>query len=57
MADSDLDPGASTQMFRAFVDSEQDERGAAVEDGRGRLLAGALIGLVVGLIVAFLVFG
>lgn len=52
----DLDPGANTQMFQAFVDrAEQD----AAKPGwkRPAVVGGALVGLVVVLVLAWIALG
>jgi hypothetical protein len=52
----DLDPAANTQMFQAFVDrAEQDESGPRWK--RAALAGGAVAGLVVVVVLAWLVLG
>ena len=55
MPDNDLDPGASTQMFRAFV--ERDDGGTGQAETRGNrqwlLLAGLLAAVAVAAIIGF----
>jgi hypothetical protein len=54
--DNELDPGANTQMFRAFVNEGQTET-AAEPKVNGRILAviGALV-VLIAVIAAILVF-
>jgi hypothetical protein len=55
MPDNDSDPGASTQMFRAFVERDENT-GAAAETGSKRLLVvGLVVAVVVAAVIAFLV--
>lgn len=53
---NDLDPGANTQVFQAFVDRRESEESAAPRT-RAPLVAAALVGLVILAVVAWLVFG
>ena len=46
MPENDLDPGASTQMFQAFVDRPEPEESGA-RWMRAVLVGAALVGLVV----------
>jgi hypothetical protein len=56
MPENDLDPGASTQQFQAFVDRPEPE--AARAQWKGPVLAGAaLAGLVVVVALAWLWLG
>jgi hypothetical protein len=52
----DLDPAANTQMFQAFVDRAEED---AAKPGwkRPAVVGGALIGLVVVLVLAWLALG
>jgi hypothetical protein len=54
MPDDDLDPGASTQMFRAFVENDQSDRSAAPRSNR-LLIVSLLFGVVAAVVVGFLV--
>jgi hypothetical protein len=55
MPDDDLDPGANTQMFRAFVENDQNDRSTASGGNRllivSLLLAGLAAAVFVGLVV------
>ena len=53
MPDNDLDPGASTQMFQAFVDSSEPESSGS------RLMWTALVVVVLTIVplLAWLLFG
>jgi hypothetical protein len=53
MPDNELDPGASTQMFRAFV--ERDEQDApATQSGNRLLWTWLLLAVVAVVIIGFL---
>ena len=54
--ENDLDPGANTQMFQAFVDRHEPEV-AAPNRPRGVLIGAASAVLVIVLVIAWLVFG
>ena len=49
MADNDIDPAASTQMFRAFVETPEPQTPAAVQGGSSRT------GVIAAVVVAALV--
>lgn len=50
----DLDPGASTQMFQAFVDSAEPESSGPPPWTRVALVSAVLAGLVILLAIAWL---
>lgn len=52
----DLDPGASTQMFQAFVDRPEPEA-SRPRWMRAALAGAAVAGLVIVVVVAWLVLG
>lgn len=52
----DLDPGANTQMFQAFVDRPETER-SRPRWIRAALVGAALAGLVIVVALAWLVLG
>ncbi len=55
MAQNEMDPGASTQMFRAFVEQDEPTRRAAKTGGSpARVAVIAVIALVVLAVIAFL---
>ncbi|MDN5855708.1 MAG: hypothetical protein L0K86_23275 [Actinomycetia bacterium] len=54
--ENDLDPGANTQMFQAFVDRHEPEE-SAPSRARAGLIGAAVVALVVVLVIAWLVFG
>jgi hypothetical protein len=56
MPENDLDPGASTQQFQAFVDRPEPEA-SRPRSMRAGLVVAALVGLVVVLALAWLVLG
>lgn len=56
MPENDLDPGASTQMFQAFVDRPEPEESGA-HWMRAVVVGAALVGLVVVLAFAWLGLG
>lgn len=53
MADDELDPGANTQMFQAFMDRPEPE----VSGSRGIWIALAVAALVIALALAWFVLG
>jgi hypothetical protein len=57
MPENDLDPGASTQMFQAFVDSPELEEPGRRPWMRAVLVGAALVGLVIVLALAWFVLG
>lgn len=52
--ENDLDPGASTQMFQAFVDRHEPEESGAPW---GALVGAAVVALVIVAVLAWLVLG
>lgn len=54
--ENDLDPGANTQMFQAFVDRNESEETEAPKS-RAALVAAVLVGLVIVAVLAWLVLG
>ncbi|UYM05842.1 hypothetical protein [Solicola gregarius] len=54
--EAELDPGASTQMFQAFVDRHEPEE-SAVPHSRAVLVGVALVGLVIVLVLAWFLLG
>ena len=55
MADDELDPGASTQMFQAFMDRAEPETSGS--SNRGIVLGIVLAALVILLAFAWFLFG
>ncbi|AXI78743.1 hypothetical protein [Peterkaempfera bronchialis] len=56
MADNDIDPAASTQMFRAFVETPEPQTPAAASGGSrtGLITAVVIVAVVVVAAVAWL---
>lgn len=54
--ENDLDPGASTQLFQAFVDRHESEEPGAPRT-RAALIAASVVGLVIVVVLAWLVLG
>lgn len=54
--ENELDPGASTQMFQAFVDNHEPE-GSGSPWTQAALVVAALVAVVIVLAVAWLVLG
>ena len=57
MPDDELDPGASTQMFQAFVDRPEEPESSGSRWTGAALAGAALAGLVVVLALAWLTLG
>jgi hypothetical protein len=55
--DKDMDPGASTQMFRAFVERSETDRAEEAGPGNRLLVAGLLIAVIVAVVVGALLLG
>ncbi|MFJ6212150.1 hypothetical protein ACIQGZ_02255 [Streptomyces sp. NPDC092296] len=49
MADNDIDPAASTQMFRAFVDTPEQQQTPATASGGSR--TGVVTAVVIAVVV------
>jgi hypothetical protein len=56
MDENELDPGANTQMFQAFVDRSEPET-AGSSGRRAALVFAALAGLVIVLALAWFILG
>ncbi|MGH3357291.1 MAG: hypothetical protein ACRDO7_00715 [Nocardioidaceae bacterium] len=54
--ENDLDPGASTQLFQAFVDHHEPEESGAPRK-RAALVGAALVGLVIVVVAAWFLLG
>ena len=54
--ENDLDPGASTQLFQAFVD-RHDPESSEKPSTRTPLVVAALVGLALVLVLAWVVLG
>ena len=54
MRDNELDPGASTQMFRAFVEREDSQSGKTETGGKRLLVVGLLVAVVAAALIGFL---
>ncbi|HLR83763.1 MAG TPA: hypothetical protein VK059_02375 [Nocardioidaceae bacterium] len=54
--ENDLDPGANTQMFQAFVDRHEPE-GSTPNRSHAGLIAAVVVALVIVVVLAWLVFG
>lgn len=54
--ENDLDPGANTQMFQAFVDRHEPEE-SAPRRSSALLVGAALVALVIVAVIAWLVLG
>ena len=53
MADSELDPGANTQMFRAFVEREEPAQDAR-SFGGSLLVTGLLVAIAAVVVIGYL---
>ncbi|UPK75171.1 hypothetical protein MU582_00615 [Nocardioidaceae bacterium SCSIO 66511] len=54
--ENELDPGASTQMFQAFVERHESEEPATPRT-RTALVVGAVLALIIVLVLVWLVVG